>query len=60
MKRTTLFSVLSLVAKEDMDILQLDVKIAFLHGDLHAAARGIHTKGQRKACFVSLRRACMA
>ena len=35
MKMTTLCIVLALVAKEDMDLVQLDVKIAFLHGDLH-------------------------
>ena len=32
---TTLHRVLTLVAKEDMDLVQLDVKTAFLHGDLH-------------------------
>ena len=26
---------LALVAKEDMDLVQLDVKTTFLHGDLH-------------------------
>ncbi|MCO5569096.1 hypothetical protein L7F22_022803 [Adiantum nelumboides] len=34
-KMTTLRMVLSLVAKEDMELVQLDVKSAFLHGDLH-------------------------
>ncbi|MCO5609259.1 hypothetical protein L7F22_063483 [Adiantum nelumboides] len=32
---TTLHMVLGLVAKEDMELVQMDVKIAFLHGDLH-------------------------
>ena len=34
-KMTTLCTVLALVAKEDMDLVQLDVKTTFLHGDLH-------------------------
>ena len=34
-KITTLHTMLALVAKEDMELVQLDVKIAFLHGDLH-------------------------
>ena len=34
-KMTTLRIVLALVAKEDMELVQLDVKIAFFHGDLY-------------------------
>ncbi|MCO5559992.1 hypothetical protein L7F22_013596 [Adiantum nelumboides] len=34
-KMTTLRMVLGLVAKEDMELVQMDVKIAFLHKDLH-------------------------
>ena len=32
---TTLHCVLALAAKEDMELVQMNVKIAFLHGDLH-------------------------
>ena len=35
MRMTSLHIVLALVAKENMDLVQLDVKIDFLHGDLH-------------------------
>ena len=34
-KMTTLHCVLALVAKEDMELVQMDVKTTFLHGDLH-------------------------
>ena len=34
-KMKTLCTVLALVAKEDMDLVQLDVKTNFFHGDLH-------------------------
>ncbi|MCO5609562.1 hypothetical protein L7F22_063791 [Adiantum nelumboides] len=34
-KMTTLHCVLALVAKEDMELVQMDVKTMFLHGDLH-------------------------
>ena len=33
-KMTTLCTVLGLVAIENMELVQMDVKIAFLHGDL--------------------------
>ena len=32
---TTLHCVLALVAKQDMELVQMDVKTMFLHGDLH-------------------------
>ena len=32
---TTLRCVLALAMREDMELVQMDVKIAFLHGDLH-------------------------
>ena len=34
-KMTTLCCVVALVAKEDMGLVQMDVKTAFLHGDLY-------------------------
>ena len=34
-KMTTLHCVLALAAREDMELVQMDVKMAFLHGDLH-------------------------
>ena len=60
-KMTTLRSVLALVAKEDMDLVQLDVKTSFLHGDLHDEIYMQQPEGFiEKSLFVSLRRACMA
>ena len=32
---TTLHCVLALATREDMELVQMDVKTAFLHGDLH-------------------------
>ena len=34
-KMTTLHCVLMLAAREDMELVQMDVKTTFLHGDLH-------------------------
>ena len=34
-KMTTLHTVLALVPREDMEIVQMDIKTAVLHGDLH-------------------------
>ena len=34
-KMTTLRTVLALVAHENMALVQMDMKTAFLHGDLH-------------------------
>ena len=34
-KMTTLRCILGLVAIEDMELMQMDVKASFLHGDLH-------------------------
>ena len=34
-KMTTLHCVLALAAREDMELVQMDVKTAFIHGDLH-------------------------
>ena len=53
MKMTTLRIVLALVAKEDMDLVQLDVKTTFLHGDLRdeihmQQPEGFIEKGQEK------------
>ena len=50
---TTPCTMLALVAKEVMDLVQLDVKTAFLHGDLHDdldlhAAVGFVQKGKEK------------
>ena len=33
-KMTTLWCVLALVAQQDMELVQMDVKMSFLHGDL--------------------------
>ena len=44
-KMTTLHIVLALVAKEDMELVELDVKIAFLHGDLGEEQNMKHSKG---------------
>ena len=58
-KMTTLRTVLALVAKEDMDLVQLDVKTTFLHGDLHdeiymQQPEGFIEKGKEKLLFVLL------
>ena len=34
---TTLHCVLASAARDDMELVQMDVKTAFLHGDLHEA-----------------------
>ena len=34
-KMTTLHCVLALVAREDMELVQMHLKTSFLHGDLH-------------------------
>ena len=53
MKMTTLQTLLALVAHEDMELVQMDVKTAFLHGDLHEEIymeqlEGYEVKGKEK------------
>ena len=60
-KMTTLCTVLALVVKEEMDLVQLDVKTTFLHGDLHdeiymQQPEGFIEKGKENLS----RRSCMA
>ena len=55
-KMTTLCIVLALVAKEDMELVQLDVKTTFLHGDLHdeiymQQPKGFVEKGKEKLVY---------
>ena len=62
-KMTTLRCVLGLVAKDDMELKQMDVKTAFLHGDLHEniymqQPEGFVQKAKR-SWYASLRRAYM-
>ena len=52
-KMTTLRTVLGLVAAEDMEVIQMDVKTAFLHCDLHEdiymqQPEGFVAKGKEK------------
>ena len=52
-KMTTLRCVLGLVAKDDMELKQMDVKTPFLHGDLHddiymQQPKGFVQKGREK------------
>ena len=52
-KMTTLRIILGLVAAEDMELIQMDVKTAFLHGDLHEdiymqQPEGFVAKGKEK------------
>ena len=60
---TSLWCVLDLAAKEDMDLVQMDVQIAFLHGDLHEEIymqqlEGFEEKGKNLWC-ASWKRAFM-
>ena len=55
-KMTALRTVLGLVAKEDMELVQMDVKTAFLHGDLHddiymQQPEGFAVKGKEKLVY---------
>ena len=45
MKMTTLKCIIALVAAEDMELMQMDVKTAFLHGDLHEEIYMVQLEG---------------
>ena len=52
-KMTTLQTLLALVASQDMELVQMDVKTTFLHGDLHEEIymqqpEGFEVKGKEK------------
>ena len=62
-KMTTLRTVLALVACQDMDLVQMDMKTAFLHGDLHEdiymqQPEGYQVKGKR-GLYANCRRVFM-
>ena len=52
-KMTTLRCVLALAAHMDMDLVQIDVKTAFLHGDLHEEIYMQEPEGLRKRARIS-------